>query len=292
MKHFTHEQLQAARKADLYKYVMANHAIDFREEGRSIRMAKNHSLSIRMGQSGYKDFATDDSGNSVDFLIKYMGYQLDDAVFALCGDVQGRPAQSHKNQAQSLAMQENLPPTFPSPASSYRQVFGYLMGRGISAGTIQMLIDSKLLYQSADHNNCVFINKERDWAEIRGTYTYGKPFHGIIPNARKDGFWWFRTDTSAEVCYVCEASIDAISLYELHKRQGTNEKAFYIGIGGVAKQEAIDRIKNHFKTVIAVDNDEAGDACRKRNPDCDNIRPQYKDWNEDLQSMCQKKSIS
>ena len=284
MRHFSNEQLLMARKADLYDYLLTHHADDFVMEGRSIRMLDNHSISIREGQTGYRDFATDESGNSVDFLVRYMGYELDDAIFALCRNTEEEHITTYTRPVLSVS-ENDLPPEFPAPASSYEQMFAYLMSRGIPAVTIQMLVDQGLLYQSADHNNCVFINREKDWAEIRGTYTFGKPYHGIVSHARKDGFWWFRTDRSAKICYVCEASIDAISLYELHKRQVRHESAYYIGIGGVAKQEAINRVKKHCKTIIAVDNDAAGDGCRERNPECETIRPENKDWNEDLQKF-------
>ena len=230
MRHFSNEQLLMARKADLYDYLLTHHADDFVMEGRSIRMLDNHSISIREGQTGYRDFATDESGNSVDFLVRYMGYELDDAIFALCRNTEEEHITTYTRPVLSVS-ENDLPPEFPAPASSYEQMFAYLMSRGIPAVTIQMLVDQGLLYQSADHNNCVFINREKDWAEIRGTYTFGKPYHGIVSHARKDGFWWFRTDRSAKICYVCEASIDAISLYELHKRQGRHESAYYIGIG-------------------------------------------------------------
>ena len=127
---------------------------------------------------------------------------------------------------------------------------------------------------------------ERDFAELRGTYTFGNPFHGIVPHSRHDGFWWFRTSRNAAKAYICEAAIDAISLYELHKIQGNHEEAYYISIAGVAKQPAIDRLKKYkYKLVLAVDNDDAGQNCRNRNSDLEYIIPVHKDWNEDLQSL-------
>ena len=127
---------------------------------------------------------------------------------------------------------------------------------------------------------------ERDFAELRGTYTFGNPFHGIVPHSRHDGFWWFRTSRNAAKAYICEAAIDAISLYELHKIQGNHEEAYYISIAGVAKQPAIDRLKKYkYKLVLSVDNDDAGQNCRNRNSDLEYIIPVHKDWNEDLQSL-------
>ena len=149
-----------------------------------------------------------------------------------------------------------------------------------------MLVDNKILYQEKNRNNIVFINTERDFAELRGTYTYGKPFHGIVPDCRNDGFWWFRTSRTACKAYICEAAIDAISLFELHKLRGKNEPAYYISIAGAAKQPAISRLKGStLSLILAVDNDAAGQQCRDKNPDLEYILPEHKDWNEDLQAL-------
>ena len=173
----------------------------------------------------------------------------------------------------------------PTPGR-YRQLFAYLLNRGIPADVIQNLIWNGLIYQSREKNNIVFVNKEKDWAELRGTYTFAKePFHGLVKNSRKDGFWWFRTASDSKKAYICESSIDAISLCLLLNRNGEREKAYFISIGGVTKQPAIDRIKRQMKTIIAVDNDDAGGECRLRNQDLGTIIPRFKDWNEDLMAM-------
>lgn len=121
----------------------------------------------------------------------------------------------------------------------YKNLFAFLSGRGIPAETIQTLIRQNLIYQEKKNNNIVFISAEKDFAELRGTYTFGNTsFHGIVPNSRHDGFWWFRTSKDTSVAYICEAAIDAISLFELHKLQGVQKPAYYIRIAGAAKQAA------------------------------------------------------
>ena len=87
MQHFTKSQMQSARKANLYDYLMCNHLSDCIKDGNSLRPKCNHSISIKQGYAGYKDFSSDETGNSVDFLVRYMGYDLDMAVIALSGQV-------------------------------------------------------------------------------------------------------------------------------------------------------------------------------------------------------------
>lgn len=289
MKQFTSEQMQQARRTDLYSFLLEKYPERFVREGTSIRPKDNHSISIKRGFAGYKDFANDDHGNSVDYLVKHMGFQLVDAVFALIdyGWVIASPDEvpefPQKTQVPTVEIAET--PSFPKPKKDdYRCLFAYLMNRGIAKETIQMLIDKDLIYQDAEHNNIVFVNEERDWGEIRGTYTKSdKSFHGMIINSKHDSCWYFSVcETYPTIAYVCEAAIDAISLYELHRLNGVTEPAFYISIGGVAKQDTIDRIKKMVRVIIAVDNDEAGSECRLRNAELKSIIPTKKDWNDDL----------
>lgn len=314
MQHFSKEQLQRARRTNLYDFLITYHSSQYRKDGNSIHPKDNGSISIKQGYCGYIDFATDEKGNSVDYLTKHLGYQLDEAVFALCGE--GSPTADVSSNRQEPQL-EKLPPQFPDPIdAAYKQLYAYLMNRGITADTIKMLVDLKILYQDKN-NNIVFANKERTWGERRGTNTYADArclhraecqdfkesehgwcacmntcdrykkdaFRGMIANSREDGFWWFKIgDGKADKVYVCEASIDAISLYELHQMDGIKENAVYVSIGGTAKQPAIDRLKKHSRVILAVDNDSAGSECRKRNAELECIIPKTKDWNEDLKA--------
>ena len=283
MQHSTKKQMQAARKANLYDYLMCNHLSDCIKDGNSLRPKCNHSISIKKGYAGYKDFSSDETGNSVDFLVRYMGYDLDTAVFALSEQVASvLIAEAEREKELNIV----VPVEFPKPLTGrWKQLYAYLQARGISVDIINLLVQQKIIYQSAERNNIIFINRERDFAEARGTYTYGKPYHRIY-KGQADRFWWFKPwEGTVECVYVCEAAIDAISLYQLHTSSKEAQKAIYVSLGGVANQQTIDRLKRQpagYKVVLAVDNDAAGEACRKRNNDLDYILPEGKDWNEDL----------
>ena len=276
------EQIKSARQTDLYTFLLKNHNCIFTREGDSLRPKDNHSISIRQGYCGYKDFSTDETGNSIEFLTNHMGYTFVGAVHALTDG----SSTDYSSDRQTNGV-KTVPPNFPAPVNGiYKNLFAFLMNRSIPVETIQMLVSQKIMYQEKEKNNIVFLNSERDFAELRGTYTLGKPFHGIVANCRHDGFWWFRTSKSAVKAYICEAAIDAISLYELHKIHGNNEPAYYISIAGAAKQPAINRLKcSKLNIILAVDNDDAGQQCRNRNSDLKYILPTHKDWNHDLQKI-------
>ena len=274
----TREQIQQARRSNLFNYLCSHHAdeVETDRHGKTLRLKANHSVSVKSDYSGYLDFATSEKGNGIDLLTRHFGLSFQDAVLALCGDntsnfssfPSNTGVKKEKNQIQ-----------LPSPAKDYRRMLAYLTEtRHIPANIVQSLIDQGLLYQADKSNNAVFLNRKKDFGELRGTLT-DRPFHGIIKGSRHDGCWAFSLGQNANVAYVCESAIDALSLATI-----LGEIAYYVSIAGASKQDAINRIKqSQLKVIIATDNDKAGDACRDHNKDCDTIRPQHgKDWNDEL----------
>lgn len=289
----TKQQIQDARKADLYDYLMRHHSDALIKEGHSIRLRDNHSMSIRAGYSGYMDFSTGEHGNAVDFLIKHMGYTFVRAVQALAGDDSQREDFVNTIVSTTASSRTDVQKTkeivLPTPLDGqYTQLYTYLTGRGIPSDVIDMLIGYKLLYQDKVHNNAVFVNIRKNYAEIRGTYMHGKPYHSVI-RPRKEEFWSFPSGEHPQMAYICEAAIDAISLCVIHRYAGVDIAAHYCSIGGVTNQAAIDNIVAKVPTAkLAVDNDPAGDACASRNNKLERILPIGKDWNEDLQQRLER----
>lgn len=273
---FTREQLKQARTADLYSYLVKYHYDLFIHEGMALRMIDDRSIYIKQGWHSYRDYSSGDSGNAVDFLCKYLGYSLIDAVEALTqgGIVTENTEKKEVHKAAGIRL--------PTPqVGRYSRLFSYLLcDRGLKYGIVQTLCDWGLLYESAETHNAVFVNAERDFAEIHGTIP-GTSFKGLAEGSKSDSFWYFTPPGIMEKpnrIYVCEAAIDAISLWQLKK-----ESAFYASIGGASNQQRIERMKkSRCQVIIATDNDKAGQECRDRNKDLMAIIPSQKDWNEDL----------
>lgn len=278
------DQIRSARSADLFKFCQTNHQNLFELVSNSLRFCQNHSISIKQGYSGYFDFATGEKGNSLDFLTKHLGYNFTNAVCALNGEAFSK-VELYVNENKKTMPETISKFTPPQKNIHNNNVLAYLnQSRKISTSTIDRLIYLELLYQD-NRNNCVFINYERDFAELRGTNTY-KPFHGIVNNSRYDGYWSYDLSyfTGGAVnIIICESAIDAISLFELHKLSGNiYDNVAYCSISGVQKQSAIDRLNQNHVVYIAVDNDQAGQICRNNNKDLKYLIPHHKDWNEDL----------
>ena len=274
------ELIRIARRTDLAKFLVAHHPDAVKVTGQCVYLREHDSIYTKFGFCGYTRFSSDETGNSIDFLRRYLGYSFQDAVTALTSSGITVP---EKLSAYNAKVNEiDIPTPDQKP---YRRVFAYLtQKRGLPGLAVNYLIREGLLYQEAVTGNAVFINKEKDFCELRGTCSYtSQPFHGVrrrMPNC----YWEFANTTKlAQTAYICESSIDAISLFVLHHTAGIRELAVYVSIGGIRNQQAIDRIRetmNH--TVLAVDNDSAGQECRERNANMEHILPAHKDWNEDL----------
>lgn len=274
----TEEQKKQARRTDLYSYLIDNHKDDVEIFGNSLRLNCNHSISIKKGYRGYKDFATEETGNSVDLLTRYLGYDFISAVESLCTRSRVIP--------EVVTDSDTLVETFkmPKPSTTNRQAIDYLEHRGIDRTLIDWLIEMGLCYQCQPiwgRERVVFTNTERNYYEIREIN--GDKFCQVR-GAGKEYFWYLwdfkrQQDTDKpHKCYITESCIDAISLYLLLR-----EDAFYVSIGGVGNYQRIRKaISMGLDVVLAVDNDKSGARCRDQFPELEHLIPQHKDWNEDL----------
>lgn len=308
------EQYQQACSVNLGEWLLQHHGSQVVKKYGSVLLLNDDHISVKVGPNshGYIDFRTGKTGNAVKYLQEFLGYSYPDAVMTL---IEGMSViRENDNTEVSPVSSEGKGIVLPEPADHCRNLFAYLMGRSIPRDVIQALLREGLLYQSKNGNNLVFVNPERDYAEIRGTNTYadrrckrrvscpeymdsthhwcGKmdvcsdykpdPFHGCR-KSRPDRFWYLLpTGRHVKNVYICESAIDAISLYVIHRRVRVKTPSAYVSIGGVANQATIDRLKKHTGLIIATDNDPAGNKCRDRNPDLPSVMPCGKDWNDDL----------
>ncbi|MBQ1347910.1 MAG: toprim domain-containing protein [Aeriscardovia sp.] len=276
------EEIRNARKADLYGFILSNHPTMVNKLGRFLQLKNYDSVFVKKGFSGFIRNSTGESGNPVDFLVKYLGYSFTDAIKALndnvcrdCDIPQVASKSTTEDNNKSLPIRADQP---------YSRVIAYLTStRKISGDTIFNLIKSGLIYQDIK-GNAVFINRLRNYCEIRGTYSHIK-YHQILKTDDSAPCWYFTVGQGVPKFFICESSIDAISLYELQKLQGTLCPGHvFCSIGGAGKQNTISLLEKQRpgSLVLAVDNDSAGEECRHRNPRLPFLLPLLKDWNEDL----------
>lgn len=263
----TKSEIQEAKKKSLYEYMLQNHPNMVTLQGSSIRMKDNHSISIT--KNFYSDFATCEKGDNISFLMKHLHLSFQESVLALNGcsgttfEVQGRGSDF----------------TIPTKATNNNRIISYLTTeRMLDKKLINWLISKNVLYQDAYKCNAVFVNPTKSFYEVRGIYG---DFHRNQDSSPNNINYWYVSNPKAKVLrkvYITESSIDAISLMMLRP-----DEAYYISIAGAANQQRIDAIKDFgLETILATDNDSAGDLCRQRNRDIKHIKPISKDWNSDL----------
>lgn len=309
----TTSQRHSANRVDLAAWLLTHHPEAVIRKGDSVLLRMDEHVSVKDGYCGYQDWRTGETGNNVEYLMRYLNYTYPDAVIALLDQrnvSDPRPSpQSTNTQSSGRSI------SLPGPATHMKNVYAYLIARKIPRDVIDMLVRKGLLYQSEKGNNAVFVTPQRDYCEIRGTNTFADrrckhrtecaqydegyyqwckgmdgcdnykadSFHGCC-KAKSDRFWYFAVGQKPySAVYICEAAIDAISLYALHRSHGKKDSAVYISIGGVGNQKTIDRIKSRCdNAIIATDNDFAGNRCRHTNDELATICPVGKDWNADL----------
>lgn len=263
-------QIQAARVADLYEYLLQYHSDTVKKAGAGRLQSIDHGSLIITKEKGYCHNSQSETGNGVDYLTKYLGYSFQRAVAALAS-FSGQ--EGHLYAPSSYKRPESI-------SGAYKRVYAYLtIKRRIPRETITRLINQKLLSEDTQHN-CVFASDCCNYAELVGTLSDIR-FKGISPGSDSDGYW-LMGNSEANTVYICESAIDAISLFCIAKKIKDNSGLAYVSIGGL-KPAAVKKLMERFsECVIAVDRDSAGDEFAATFPELRRIKPKLKDWNEDL----------
>lgn len=149
--------------------------------------------------------------------------------------------------------------------------------RKLNPNIVNDLFNKGLIYADAK-NNCVFTNKQKTFAFIRGTYKAKR----YVANRGKVDFlkYDFNKSNSKDI-YLFESAIDALSF-----RTSTNKDGEYIVLNGNGMISRVAELQLEDKKLnLCFDNDEQGKAfCDKLSKqfDCNVYKPNGKDFNEDL----------
>ena len=180
--------------------------------------------------------------------------------------------------------------------SFVRRLYAYLTThRRIDRDVVTEFVRGNLLYEDALHHNCVFVgldeHGEAKHAHLRSTNSQGKVFRiNVEGSEAKHSFHKDGTDCAL---YVFEAPIDLLSHITLYPA-GWLEHS-YVACCGTSVQPVLERLRQNPKlnmVYLCLDNDEAGeDACESMmevlenmDVDVERLRPQGKDWNDDLRA--------
>ncbi|WP_092755450.1 5' nucleotidase, NT5C type [Hydrogenoanaerobacterium saccharovorans] len=295
-KQFNEQQYEQAKNTNLVAFLQGR-GYDLYPSGGWYRWRDHPSLAVN--EDGRWAWHSQNlKGGPIDFLVKCENYQFVDAVLKLAGDTNSYVPNLEEIRKEKA--EEPKPPMKLPPANSdNKRAIAYLVKtRGLDEKIVKSLIKDKIIYESADYHNVIFVGYDKDgaakYAAQRGTITNAKmPFKRDVQNSDKSYAFHLR-GTSATKIAVFEAPIDAISHKCIQKifKQDYNS-INRIALGGVS-DKALERYLQDNPLITDItfgtDNDERGHKAAKElmqkykdlGYNVSRMTPRGKDFNDDL----------
>ena len=232
----TQEQIAAARRMSAIEFLQKyrpNSLVKSSARG-EYQLAEHDSFKINAKSSLWHWKSRDIGGKSaLNYLIYVEGVPFVEAVRLLCEESPGYVPTPHE-QVERKRPSFRLPPI----AENCDRITRYLLGRGISNAVIQYCIERKILYESAEYHNCVFLGKNAQgvpkYAALRGIYDYGKPFKREAPGSNKAYGFCISPRKDSSTVAVFEAAIDAMAEMTLC---GSMANKWRLSLGGISASE-------------------------------------------------------
>ena len=292
-RRFTDTEMQIVRETDLLE-LLTHLGYQVKRIGRYHTTAEMDSLRIKDRRTWFR-YSQNTGGDAITLVQQFCGKTFPEAVeylLAFNGRARDSPA-----QVVSSIKQDTPPKPFALPPRNTddRRVFAYLRKRGIAAQVIRQFMNSGLLYEDAEHHNCVFVGKDHagqaKYAGLRGTYDRdGKGFRGDVTGSDKNVGFAIPHDPTSDQMRVFEAPIDLMSYLTLHR-----EPINAIALCGLYDGALETYLKDHpsiKRITLCLDADAPGRAAAQQ------LKDKYsasgyavtveeprsgKDWNEYLQ---------
>lgn len=288
---YSKEQIRQARQADLAEFLKSK-GVNLIRNGTRYRHPKHSSLVFT--KNSYYWNSKSESGNSIDYLVKYEGYTFSRAVYELTNQQQKNTPKPTNLECFNI---DNI-----KLSNNYNRAFAYLnKTRFIDNNIIAYLKNNNHLFID-ERNNIVFpIYDELNnivGAELQGTLTY-KKFKSISKNSKYGYGFNIKTSHQPKKAFFFESAIDLISFYQLCEYcfQADIEDSILISMAGLKPnivECTLKAFKIDFKPILCVDNDEAGqafiNAFKNENKAYKVYLPpdNHKDWNDYLISIEKK----
>ena len=263
MQLISKEDIERAREMDLLTYLTYYEPDNLRHVSGNIYSTYEHdSLMISNGKWCW--FSQGIGGyNALDYLIKVRGIPFRTAVEKIIGNITEPLPSPYKPPPET-------PKEFVMPklSSDTTRVMRYLTGRGIDPEIIQWCIDHKLLFETADYGNALFIGYDSDgnpkYGAVRSTTG---SFKGDAKGSDKRIAFRIVKAKQPRSVHVFEAVPDLLSYATLVKMEGANwHYESYLSLAGIGVGKTIPKALEQFlkdypsvsHIFLHLDNDEAG----------------------------------
>lgn len=321
--YFTEEQKERANSVPIADILRKQHE-EVERSGNEWRWKRHKSVTFR-GNSWYRH-SQQTGSHAIDFMQEFFGMTYPEAVTYLLDGETGQVihGRKHITPEQRTELQKNadrqtgkkkaapkeeekeeckvLVP--PKKNDTMKRVYAYLMKkRHISREVLSFFAKQGTLYESAEHHNAIFagVDKEGKIRHIhkKGTCSDGRSFR--MNEDGSDSSYGFGYAGQGNKLYVFEAPIDFLSFLTLYPKNWQANS--YIVLNGVAEHAMLQMLRDYpnLETVIlCLDHDPAGiEACgrlaeiliQNGYAQIKELKPVFKDWNEDLKNLHGEEAI-
>ena len=293
---FTDTEMQIARETDLPD-LLSHLGYQVKRVGRFHTTTEMDSLRIKDRRTWFR-YSQNTGGDAITFLQQFCGKSFPEAVEYLL-TFHGKARDAPIPQPKPISPKQEF--SLPLRNADDRRVFAYLRKRGIAAQVIRQFLNSGLLYEDAEHHNCVFVGKNSagqvKYAGLRGTYDReGKGFRGDVTGSDKRVGFALPYDRSSDQVFVFEAPIDLMSYLTLHRN--TPNALALCGLYDGALQAYLTDHPQIKRIELCLDADEPGQKAAQQLQEKYQLqgyavtveKPRCgKDWNEYLQKrLCSR----
>ena len=283
--HFTKEQREQARRTDLANFLVSRGEKVKKSGSEYEWLDGSQKVTIR-GHLWYHQYEQK-GGDAVDFVRRFYNKDYAEAVEILLDNCGGQIITSPPIE------KEHNPFELPPRNDRMSRVFSYLLlTRGIDKDVLFEFVRRKMIYESADYHNAVFVgydsNGKPRHAHKRGTVTSNSYKGNVAGSQPEFSFHWHGT---SDKIFLFEAPIDMLSYISMHKENWKNHSfAASCSVSDRVLFQCLKDNPNIKNVFLCFDNDEAGQTANKRiaeklnsmNIQNEILIPNYKDWNEDL----------
>lgn len=273
MGYVTPEEIRQAKEMDLLTYLQNYEPNELVRVAPNTYCTREHD-SLKISNGKWCWFSRGIGGKTaLDYLIKVQDYPFTQAVETILGRTAARPP------LISYRQQIPEPPRdlmMPELNSNTKAVVKYLMGRGIHPEVINFCLINRLLFESRQYHNAVFVGYDKDgkarYAALRGTMG---SYKGEVTGSDKRYSFSIVENRSAGTVHLFESAIDLMSYATLLHMTGRYWKQdALLSLAGVYKSKrenvvpvSLSRFLTDYPAIktlrLHLDNDEIGRGAAK-----------------------------
>lgn len=264
MGYVSPEDIRQAKQMDLLTYLQNYEPQELVRITSGVYCTREHD-SLKISNGKWCWFSHGIGGRTaLDFLIKVKDYQFVEAVETLLGRTAEKPPVFRCQPTEKT--QKLLIPELNDHTDT---VARYLKGRGIHPAIIDYCLKNKLLFETKEYHNAVFMGYDREgnprYGSVRGTRG---AYKGELTGS--DKHYSFSIPGKGETVHLFESAIDLLSYATLEFYNGRDwQRDHLLSLAGVFKTKRKDVVpvalgqflKDHPHTTtlrLHLDNDETG----------------------------------